>query len=87
MCRVVSRRSLNGRGRDFSFIANGGNLNGKKSSDDVIMTIVGQQSGMVYLLKDPRDPLLHIHLYESDAVDEVSNLLILFLFIVIVSAF
>lgn len=75
MCRVVSRRSLNGRCRDFSFIANGGNLNGKKSSDDGLMTIVGHQSGIVYLLKDPRDPLLHIHLYESDAVDEVSNYL------------
>ena len=35
------------------------------------MEVYGLNHGLIYLLKDPRDPLLHIHLFESDAVDEV----------------
>lgn len=41
------------------------------------MEICGPEYGIVYLLKNPRDPLLHIHLYESDCVDEVSLLFLL----------
>lgn len=33
-----------------------------------------QTNGMIYLLKDPKDPLLHIHLFESDAIDEVNRI-------------
>lgn len=36
------------------------------------MEICGPEYGIVYLLKNPRDPLLHIHLYESECVEEVS---------------
>lgn len=37
------------------------------------MEVYGLNHGLIYLLKDPRDPLLHIHLYESDAVEEVRS--------------
>lgn len=38
-----------------------------------LMEVYGLNNGLIYLLKDPRDPLLHIHLFESDAVEEVSG--------------
>lgn len=37
------------------------------------MEVYGLNHGLIYLLKDPRDPLLHIHLFESEAVEEVGN--------------
>lgn len=38
------------------------------------MEVYGLNHGLIYLLKDPKDPLLHIHLFESEAVDEVNEL-------------
>lgn len=38
------------------------------------MEVYGINNGLIYLLKDPRDPLLHIHAFESDAVDEVCGI-------------
>lgn len=38
------------------------------------MEVCGLNHGLIYLLKDPKDPLLHIHLFESEAVDEVNEL-------------
>lgn len=40
------------------------------------MEVHGLNNGLIYLIKDPRDPLLHIHLFECDALDEVRWLLI-----------
>lgn len=37
------------------------------------MEVWSNTSGMIYLLKDPRDPLLHIHLFESESIDEVGR--------------
>lgn len=36
------------------------------------MEFQGPITGLVYLLKDPKDPLLHIYLFECEAVEEVS---------------
>jgi len=36
------------------------------------MEFQGPITGLVYLLKDPKDPLLHIYLFECDTVEEVS---------------
>lgn len=69
VCRVLARRCYTGKARpnEFAFIA-------PKSTADAepFMSIVGPQHGFVYLLKDPRDPLLHIHLFEGDSAEEVS---------------
>lgn len=37
------------------------------------MEFQGPITGLVYLLKDPKDPLLHIYLFECEAVEEVSS--------------
>lgn len=37
------------------------------------MEFQGPITGLVYLLKDPKDPLLHIYLFECEAVEEVSG--------------
>lgn len=60
----------------------GGRNNNRSFEIDVVhakgdfMEVHGLNNGLIYLLKDPRDPLLHIHLFESDAVDEVRKNLI-----------
>lgn len=73
MCKVTARRSTNGlknKFTDFSIVSTG---NKSSNSDGTIMQIVGPQHGIVYLMKDPRDPLLHIYLFESDCIEEVSE--------------
>lgn len=42
-----------------------------KGGGGEFMEFYGLNNGFIYLVKDPRDPLLHIHLFESDAIDEV----------------
>lgn len=58
-------RKIDGRNRYFEIgvvqTKNNGNL----------MEILGAVNGFLYLLKDPKDPLLHIHLFESESLDEV----------------
>lgn len=74
MCKVTARRSTNGlknKFTDFSIVSNG---NKSSNGDGTIMQIVGPQHGIVYLMKDPRDPLLHIYLFESDCIEEVSGI-------------
>ncbi|XP_037942464.1 TBC1 domain family member 1 isoform X2 [Teleopsis dalmanni] len=39
------------------------------------MEFTGPLTGIVYLMKDPRDPLLHIYLFECDAVEEMAELM------------
>lgn len=36
------------------------------------MEFQGPITGLVYLLKDPKDPLLHIYLFECETIEEVS---------------
>lgn len=52
-----------------SNLANNLRLSGECQSS---IEILGPQSGLVYMMKNPKDPLIHIHLYESDAAEEVS---------------
>lgn len=35
--------------------------------------IIGPQPGLVYMIRNPKDSLIHIHLYESDSANEVSG--------------
>lgn len=86
MCKVTARRACtNGRTKyaDFTIVSSGkmgkSSVNGTSSSgtnglddDRLTMNIIGPEHGIIYLLKDPRDPLLHIYLYESDSLDDVS---------------
>ncbi|XP_032592680.1 TBC1 domain family member 4 isoform X2 [Drosophila grimshawi] len=39
------------------------------------MEFQGPITGLVYLLKDPKDPLLHIYLFECDTVEEMAELM------------
>lgn len=38
------------------------------------MEFQGPITGLVYLLKDPKDPLLHIYLFECETIEEVSGI-------------
>lgn len=78
------------KSRNFEFIAPNKSTNNSRSNNssdtqsNQIAEIYGPENGMVYLLKNPRDPLLHIHLFESDSVEEVSDFIIfLFLFLLL----
>lgn len=64
------------KNRTFEFITskNNSRANNPDNGNNQIAEIWGPENGFVYLLKNPRDPLLHIHLYETDNVDEVSDL-------------
>lgn len=86
MCQVTARRACtNGRTKyaDFTIVplskigktsANSTSCSATNGLDDdrLTMNIIGPEHGIIYLLKDPRDPLLHIYLYESDNLDDVS---------------
>lgn len=48
-------------------------LKTNSTDKDNIYEIYGPENGMIYLLKNPRDPLLHIHLYECESKEEVSK--------------
>lgn len=40
--------------------------------NDNVAEIYGPEYGLIYLLKTPQDPLLHIHLYECEKYEQVS---------------
>lgn len=87
MCKVTARHACNNskssKYADYAVLSNNTTQNNQKNSkgdDDVIMEIIGPQYGIVYLLKDPRDPLLHIYFYESDLLDDVSTFFLNFKF-------
>lgn len=74
------------KSRNFEFIVPNKSTNNSRSNNssdtqsNQIAEIYGPENGMVYLLKNPRDPLLHIHLFESDSVEEVSGFFFIFIF-------
>ncbi|XP_065357640.1 TBC1 domain family member 4 isoform X2 [Calliphora vicina] len=39
------------------------------------MEFTGPLTGLVYLMKEPKDPLLHIYLFECEAVEEMAELM------------
>ncbi|XP_038119584.1 TBC1 domain family member 1 isoform X2 [Culex quinquefasciatus] len=43
--------------------------------NDNVAEIYGPEYGLVYLLKTPQDPLLHIHLYECEKYDQMAELM------------
>lgn len=61
--------------------------NGDNGVPNNFMEFTGPITGLVYLMKEPKDPLLHIYLFECDAVEEVSSFFIfpLFLFCLLLS--
>ncbi|XP_063695623.1 TBC1 domain family member 4 isoform X2 [Culicoides brevitarsis] len=77
MCRVIQKPQKS-KSRNFEFIAPKA-VNRSNSTSDTqsnqIAEIYGPENGMVYLLKNPRDPLLHIHLFESESVEEMTELM------------
>lgn len=79
MCRIIQHR--NGKGGYVQCKAGNSTNNGSngvKTVDTNFMEFLGPITGMVYLLKDPKDPLLHIHLYECESTEEVYMYMLLF---------
>lgn len=76
MCRIIQHR--NGKGGYVQCKAGNSTNNGSngvKTVDTNFMEFLGPITGMVYLLKDPKDPLLHIHLYECESTEEMTELM------------
>lgn len=67
----MTRKPEGGRNRSFEIDV----VHAKGAGD--FMEVYGLNHGLIYLLKDPQDPLLHIHLFESEAVEEVSGHLLI----------
>lgn len=80
ICKVATaQNALNGRNKLTEFITFP-NRRPAASSIDEANTKAGVH-GIVYLLKNPRDPLLHVFLFESVCLEQVSKLQrILYLF-------
>ncbi|XP_055375031.1 TBC1 domain family member 4 isoform X2 [Condylostylus longicornis] len=53
----------------------GGAGNNNNICGSNFMEFNGPMNAMVYLIKDPRDPLLHVYLYESDSIEEMTELM------------
>ena len=70
MCRIIHKNERNGYHIQIR------TSHGIKFDSNNFMEFTGPINGMVYLIKDPRDPLLHVYLYESDAIDDVSTYLL-----------
>ncbi|XP_059618603.1 uncharacterized protein LOC132263053 [Phlebotomus argentipes] len=63
MCKML--RKPDGRSKYFEI----GIVQAKSSGN--FMELIGTINGFLYLLKDPGDPLIHIHLYESESMEEL----------------
>ncbi|KXJ78995.1 hypothetical protein RP20_CCG002548 [Aedes albopictus] len=72
-CRVIVKQEKGKKNSDF--------LIPKSNStrplpitigNDNVAEIYGPEYGLIYLLKTPQDPLLHIHLYECEKYEQVS---------------
>ncbi|XP_055602154.1 TBC1 domain family member 1 isoform X2 [Uranotaenia lowii] len=75
-CRVIVKQEKGKKNSDF--------LIPKSSStrvlpitigSDNVAEIFGPEYGLIYLLKTPQDPLLHIHLYECEKYEQMAELL------------
>ncbi|KAI8129594.1 TBC1 domain family member 1 [Lucilia cuprina] len=53
--------------------------NGQQDDQNAVpnnfMEFTGPLTGLVYLMKEPKDPLLHIYLFECEAVEEMAELM------------
>ncbi|XP_075146212.1 PTB_TBC1D1_like and TBC domain-containing protein plx isoform X2 [Haematobia irritans] len=56
-------------------LAHDANNAGDNGVPNNFMEFTGPITGLVYLMKEPKDPLLHIYLFECDAVEEMAELM------------
>uniref|UniRef100_A0A1I8PT26 Rab-GAP TBC domain-containing protein n=1 Tax=Stomoxys calcitrans TaxID=35570 RepID=A0A1I8PT26_STOCA len=56
-------------------LAHEANNSGDNGVPNNFMEFTGPITGLVYLMKEPKDPLLHIYLFECDAVEEMAELM------------
>ncbi|XP_062711984.1 TBC1 domain family member 1 isoform X2 [Aedes albopictus] len=75
-CRVIVKQEKGKKNSDF--------LIPKSNStrplpitigNDNVAEIYGPEYGLIYLLKTPQDPLLHIHLYECEKYEQMAELM------------
>lgn len=73
ICKIATtQHSLNGRSKLNEFIAFSSRRGATVNLIDEANTKAGVH-GLVYLLKNPRDPLLHVFLFESPHLEQVSR--------------
>ncbi|KAL1375472.1 hypothetical protein pipiens_017465, partial [Culex pipiens pipiens] len=70
-CRVIVKQEKGKKNSDFLIPkSNSTRVLPITIGNDNVAEIYGPEYGLVYLLKTPQDPLLHIHLYECEKYDQ-----------------
>uniref|UniRef100_A0A182QLD5 Uncharacterized protein n=1 Tax=Anopheles farauti TaxID=69004 RepID=A0A182QLD5_9DIPT len=72
-CRVIVKQEKSKKNADF-LIPKAASTRPQPITigNDSVAEIFGPEYGLVYLLKNPQDPLLHIHFYECEKYEQVS---------------
>ncbi|XP_053661364.1 TBC1 domain family member 4 [Anopheles marshallii] len=75
-CRVIVKQEKGKKNADF-LIPKAASTRPQPITvgNDNVAEIFGPEFGLVYLLKNPQDPLLHIHFYECEKYDQMAELI------------
>ncbi|XP_058821859.1 TBC1 domain family member 1 isoform X2 [Topomyia yanbarensis] len=75
-CRVIVKQEKVKKNSDFLIPkSNSTRVMPITIGNDNVAEIYGPEYGLVYLLKTPQDPLLHIHLYECERYEQMAELM------------
>ncbi|XP_055633697.1 TBC1 domain family member 1 isoform X2 [Toxorhynchites rutilus septentrionalis] len=75
-CRIIVKQDKGKKNSDFRIPkSNSTRVLPITIGNDNVAEIFGPDYGLVYLLKTPQDPLLHIHLYECEKYDQMAELM------------
>ncbi|XP_058456005.1 TBC1 domain family member 1 isoform X2 [Malaya genurostris] len=75
-CRVIVKQEKVKKNSDFLIPKpNSTRILPITIGNDNVAEIYGPEYGLVYLLKTPQDPLLHIHLYECEKYEQMAELM------------
>ncbi|XP_035891064.1 TBC1 domain family member 1 isoform X2 [Anopheles stephensi] len=75
-CRVIVKQEKGKKNSDF-LIPKAASTRPQPITiaNDSVAEIFGPEFGLVYLLKNPQDPLLHIHFYECEKYEQMAELM------------
>ncbi|XP_065092580.1 TBC1 domain family member 4 isoform X2 [Ochlerotatus camptorhynchus] len=75
-CRVIVKQEKGKKNSDFLIPkSNSTRALPITIGNDNVAEIYGPEYGLIYLLKTPQDPLLHIHLYECEKYEQMTELM------------
>ncbi|XP_062553983.1 TBC1 domain family member 1 isoform X2 [Armigeres subalbatus] len=75
-CRVIVKQEKGKKNSDFLIPkSNSARPLPITIGNDNVAELYGPEHGLIYLLKTPQDPLLHIHLYECEKYEQMAELM------------